>query len=430
MHDLVRQDTLTTPTGSVDVLSRTAFERLAFIADRQGLHFDDGRDGLFRNTDPGRIPLIDADNDWDAMRCFLEDKALSCSPNTLRSYEKECIRLLLWCRFFARKPFSSLNREDARNYQLFMQNPTPEFVVQPKDGQAYTPGPMLLADGQVNPNWRPFRVKRMKDSSVRTGMAALKSLSKFLINADYLTASPFTLGRLTPRDVNTKQNIRKKVLRETAKRAIDEVIENLPDATPAQRRRMLRKRYIFDLFYFLGLRVDEGLNAQMSAFHIVNGNTWFRALGKGGKERTIPVPNELLRSLADYRLVFDFDESFPLPTDTHPLIGRLDPREAIEYTQLRRILQELFRLGADQLEQALDGNLDPEAVESVAVLRAATPHWLRHTYATDLFEVGVDPRHIQENLGHQSMDTTLIYNENVDTARHEDTQKRQLPREF
>ncbi len=196
------------------------------------------------------------------------------------------------------------------------------------------------------------------------------------------------------------------------------------DATPSQRRRALRKRYIFDLFYYLGLRVDEGLNASMSAFHMLNGRSWFRALGKGGKERTVPVPDPLLRSLADYRIAFDFEESFPLPHDHRPLIGRLNPGTPIEYTQLRRILLELFRTAADQLEHTLDGQLNAEAIESVTVLRGATPHWLRHTYATDHFDAGVDPRHIQENLGHQSMDTTPIYNENVDTARHQDTQKR------
>ena len=91
---------------------------------------------------------------------------------------------------------------------------------------------------------------------------------------------------------------------------------------------------------------------------------------------------------------------------------------------MRRLLVGVFRAGADQLEFALDGQADAEAIDALDVLRHATPHWLRHTYGTDLFNAGVDPRHIQENMGHSSMDTTLIYNENEDAARHEDTQKR------
>ena len=131
-----------------------------------------------------RPPLIDADNDWDAVQCFLRDKALSGSPHTVRAYEKECLRLFLWCRFFAFKPFSSLTREDAQNYQHFLRSPSRAFVLQ--TGSTYRPAPMLLPNGRINPAWRPFRKKGLSEGSVRTAIAALKSLSKFLVNADYL----------------------------------------------------------------------------------------------------------------------------------------------------------------------------------------------------------------------------------------------------
>ncbi len=55
--------------------------------------------------------------------------------------------------------------------------------------------------------------------------------------------------------------------------------------------------------------------------------------------------------------------------------------------------------------------------------RQATPYRLRHTHATDRFQAGPDPRHIQEKLGHASMDTTLIYNDNDDALRHDDTRE-------
>ena len=377
-----------------------------------------------RKTDPNRPPLIAADNDWEAVQCFLRDKAMSGSPHTVRAYEKECLRLFLWGRFFAHKPFSSLNREDAQNYQHFLRSPTEAFVLQPDPDKGYTPAPMLLPNGRVNPAWRPFRKKGLSDGSVRTAIAALKSLSKYLVNADYLRASPFTLGGLAKRDKNRTNTVRKKVLRERAKAAIDAAIDALPDNTEAQRKRSLRRRYVFDLFYFLGLRMDEAANARMSAFHIVNQHCWFRALGKGKKIRTVPVPAPLLQTLSDYRLTHDLEPPFPTPDDEAPLVARLDGTTSLKDTQLRRLLVGVFRAGADQLEFALDGQADAEAIDALDVLRHATPHWLRHTYGTDLFNAGVDPRHIQENMGHSSMDTTLIYNENEDAARHEDTQKR------
>ena len=407
-------------SATAQLLPRGEFE--ALILTDNAPRFDDGAVGLYRNTDPNRPPLIDADNDWQAVQCFLRDKTLSGSGHTVRAYEKECLRLFLWCRFFAFKPFSSLTREDAQNYQHFLRSPSRAFVLQ--TGSTYRPAPMLLPNGRINPAWRPFRKKGLSEGSVRTAIAALKSLSKFLVNADYLRASPFTLGGLAKRDKNRTPSVRKKVLRERAKAAIDAAIDALPDNTEAQRKRSLRRRYVFDLFYYLGLRMDEAINARMSGFHIVNKRCWFRALGKGKKIRSVPVPDALLQTLADYRLTHDLEPPFPTPDEETPLVARVDGTKSLKDTQLRRLIVGVFRAGADQLERALDGQADAEAIDALDVLRHATPHWLRHTYGTDLFNAGVDPRHIQENMGHSSMDTTLIYNENEDAARHEDTQKR------
>ncbi len=86
----------------------------------------------------------------------------------------------------------------------------------------------------MNPAWRPFRKKGLSESSQRTAIAALKSLSKYLVNMDYLRASPFTLGGLAKRNVNQKLETRKKVLRERAKEAVNEVIDSMPDKTATQ----------------------------------------------------------------------------------------------------------------------------------------------------------------------------------------------------
>ena len=180
----------------------------------------------------------------------------------------------------------------------------------------------------------------------------------------------------------------------------------------------------YPIFYYLGLRMDEALNANMSAFHIVQGRCWFRAMGKGNKERMVPVPQELLRSLADYRSAYDLEPPFPKPDDDRPVVGRVNGTVRLKGTQLRRVMVDLFQSAAVELNSGLDGRTEPEQMESITILQQATPHWLRHTYATNLFNAGVDPRHIQENLGHFTLDTTLIYNENDDSPRHEDTQKR------
>lgn len=407
---------------AVVLLARDNFERLELVAPPP--MFDDGSVGIYRNTDPNRKPLIQATNDWEAVQSFLRDKAKTGSAHTVRAYEKECLRLFLWCRFVALKPFSSLDRDDTFAYESFLRRPPKEFVLHTNKDGGYRPTPMLLENGQGNPAWRPFRKAELSDGSVRTAMAALKSLSKYLVNVDYLRASPFTLGGLAKRNVNQKHEIRKKVIRERARQAVDAVIANMPDKTPAQRKRALRRRYIFDLFYYLGIRMDEALNANMGAFEIKKDKCWFEAFGKGQKKRTVPVPEELIRSLKDYRMAFDMTPDFPLPNEKSYLISNVRGDRAIKDTQLRRMLIELFRKAAVKLDELSDGDTDIESMQAIDVLEKATPHWLRHTYATDLFDAGVDPRHIQENMGHSSMDTTLIYNENEDKARHEDTDQR------
>lgn len=77
----------------------------------------------------------------------------------------------------------------------------------------------------------------------------------------------------------------------------------------------------------------------------------------------------------------------------------------------RRVSATALQVGQESMPQRLPA------------LRQATLHRLRHTCAIDLFQAGADPRHVQENLDHASMDTTLIYNDNDKASRHDDTEK-------
>ncbi len=106
-----------------------------------------------------------------------------------------------------------------------------------------------------------------------------------------------------------------------------------------------------------------------------------------------------------------------------PLVLSVNVTQGVGYSQVLKLLTALFAEAAHRLE-AMEGAVpDPETVADIAALRRATPHWFRHTYATDLFDAAVDPRIVKENLGHASMDTTLIYSHTEDSARHEQTQR-------
>ncbi|RUW44675.1 recombinase XerC, partial [Mesorhizobium sp. M1A.F.Ca.ET.072.01.1.1] len=157
---------------------------------------------------------------------------------------------------------------------------------------------------------------------------------------------------------------------------------------------------VLTLLYGSGLRISEALGlagAELSS----ETDTVLRITGKGGKTRLVPVLPVALRAVAEYRRLCPF---------------HIDPKEL------------LFR-------GARGGPLNPAIVQrEMAKLRSAlnlpetaTPHALRHSFATHLLGRGGDLRTIQELLGHASLSTTQVYT-GVDTARLLDIYDRAHPR--
>ena len=141
-----------------------------------------------------------------------------------------------------------------------------------------------------------------------------------------------------------------------------------------------RDRALFALLYGCGLRLGEALSLDRRA---TAGDGALRVLGKGGKERMVPVLPAIRQAIGDYLRQCPY----ALPTDGPLFVGargkRLDP--AVAERQMRKL-------------KALLGLPD-----------GATPHALRHSFATHLLAGGGDLRTIQELLGHASLSTTQRY---------------------
>lgn len=163
------------------------------------------------------------------------------------------------------------------------------------------------------------------------------------------------------------------------------------------------------LLYGAGLRVSEalGLNrgdAPLPPRDIV------RVKGKGGKERIVPVLPAIQRSIEHYLAHCPFHLPPEGPLFVGAKGGRLSPR-------ILQLLMERMR-------------------DALGLPETATPHALRHSFATHLLGSGADLRSIQELLGHASLSTTQIYTE-VDRERllkiydsaHPRSQARASPRE-
>ncbi len=173
--------------------------------------------------------------------------------------------------------------------------------------------------------------------------------------------------------------------------SIDEVFDLLSQAGPkagakagakagGARRYSLRDRAILELAYSSGLRVSELEGLNIGSVEMSEGRV--RVMGKGHKERIVPVGSKALAALREY-----LEGRGPLDKDNPMFLNRNGGR--LSDRGIRRVVKKyaaLMSLGPD-----------------------VTPHTLRHTFATHLLHGGADLRVIQELLGHASLSTTQKY---------------------
>lgn len=151
----------------------------------------------------------------------------------------------------------------------------------------------------------------------------------------------------------------------------------------------LRDRAVLLLLYGCGLRISEALSLTPRDAP-VGGRDVMRIKGKGGKERMVPALALVSRSIEAYMQACPYPLAGEGPLFVGARGGPLSPR--------------LIQLAMARLR------------EELTLPETATPHALRHSFATHLLSAGADLRQIQELLGHASLSTTQIYTE-VDRER-------------
>ncbi len=176
------------------------------------------------------------------------------------------------------------------------------------------------------------------------------------------------------------------------------LLERIPARTPLE----LRDRAMLELAYSCGLRCEEIVNLDEGSLDFETEQ--LRVLGKGSKERILPVGEPAQRALRRY-----------LDKGRHALT--VDKRERALF-----LSKSGRRLSNSDITRRL-GLWTREA----ALAAGVSPHSLRHSFATHLLEGGADLRTIQELLGHASISTTQVYTR-VDAARLRDTYAASHPR--
>ncbi|MCB1770864.1 MAG: tyrosine-type recombinase/integrase [Candidatus Competibacteraceae bacterium] len=363
----------------------------------------DGRAGGNR-AGPGVACQLAADNDMEAIQAWLAE--FHDSPQTLRNYRKEAERLLLWALIERGKPLSSLTREDCLLYETFLNDP------QPRERWCGVKAP------RFSPQWRPF-VGPLSPASRQMTLLIINSLFSYLVTAGYLAGNPLALARRRTRSHQSTRQV-ERFLEQDQWQALLAAVDALPRDSERDCQHYARAKYLVALLYLLGPRVSEVAEHTMSSFQRIRGRWWWQVTGKGRKEARVPVNEDLLAALSEYRCFYGLPP-LPVPDETTPLVMNLKGAAGIGDNMIYRIVKSLVIRAAARLEAD-----DPHQAEK---LRRASTHWFRHTSITHQADAGIDLRHLQRNARHARLDTTGLYLHAEEHEWHEAMERHRLNKE-
>ena len=234
------------------------------------------------------------------------------------------------------------------------------------------PSVKSLTDMEIR-SWLIHLHKKNRKSTIARKLSAVRSFFKFLTQQEVLAQNPAGTV-LTPK-------------REQAVPAyltMDDMLRILGNVT-ADDLLGVRNLAMFELLYSSGLRVSELTNLDLSDIDF-NRQT-VRVMGKGRKERVVPVGKPALSCIKRYR----------------ELLAEKDK----DITDHQGALFLNFR-GGRLTARSVDRLLKQVAVKA-GISVPISPHALRHTFATHMLDAGADLRVVQELLGHKSLSTTQRY---------------------
>jgi integrase/recombinase XerC len=220
-----------------------------------------------------------------------------------------------------------------------------------------------------------LKQKGIASKSINRKISSLKSFFKYQLKTGVLDETPMSKV-ITPR-------INKRLPAFVKEAETRKVMNTLAHAT--EDWKTLNARMLINLFYNTGMRLSELINLKEKQLDIARSQ--IKVLGKGNKERIIPISEEVIRSIEEYRQLkrkeFERKEEVLLVTEKGK---KLYPKYA--YLLVNKYLAEA-------------GTLDRRS-----------PHVLRHTFATHLMNSGADLNAVKELLGHSSLASTQVYTHN------------------
>lgn len=237
------------------------------------------------------------------------------------------------------------------------------------------------------------RRRHLSSRSISRRISTLRNFFRFLLSENYIGADPTGLidhpkqGRSLPKALSIEE--------------VDSLLavsENLDRGSPLE----ARNNVMLHLLYATGLRVSELVNLPLISINRQSGN--LRVLGKGSKERLVPIGEQAMVLLEEY-----LDHIRPRLLKGRISLSLFVTRQgrAMSRTRYWQILKEIG--GRASIDKEI------------------SPHVLRHSFATHLLENGADLRSVQLMLGHSDISTTQLYT-HIEQSRLKSIHKKFHPR--
>ena len=215
-----------------------------------------------------------------------------------------------------------------------------------------------------------MRAKNYSKRTIARKLASLRTFFKFLYREGHIKTNPIT-AILTP-----KLDKKLPVVLDVAK------VARLVQSPPEDAVSGLRDRAILETLYSAGIRVSELVGLDLDDVDFISGV--IKVLGKGSKERMVPIGEPALAAIRRY--VEERDDA------------KVRDRDAVFLNKSGK------RLTDRSIRRIID-----KYIRACSIQEHISPHSLRHSFATHLLDRGADLRSVQELLGHMNLSTTQIY---------------------
>jgi integrase/recombinase XerC len=245
----------------------------------------------------------------------------------------------------------------------------------------------MLDSDDITPYLGYLHDRGLKKSSLRLKLAAVKSLFKYLFKKELIEKNP-AAAVISPKTDKKLPNYLQ--LKE---------VKQLLDYFDTSTFEGIRDKALVDIIYSCGLRISEVLEIKVN--QIDKQERLLKVLGKGKKERYVPIGSKTLESLREYELI-----RRSINTNSKTLFVKSNGKKLDRFTAYRNINR---------------------AIKSISDISQKSPHTLRHSFATHLLDNGADIRSVSEMLGHSSLSTTQVYT-HLSIERLKDAYKKAHPK--